>query len=67
MGEFPAEFQRPSPDRFVTDVNASRRHHLFDHPQAQRKPRIQPEGVADHSCGKTVAGIKVVTRLFHPA
>jgi putative transposase len=25
VGEFPAEFQRPSPDRFVTDVNASRR------------------------------------------
>jgi hypothetical protein len=34
VGEFLAEFQRPPPDRFVTDVNASCGQHLFDHPQA---------------------------------
>src|SRR6202045_4343531 len=47
VGEFPAEFEAPLPDRLVRHRDAAGGQHLLDHAQAQREPKIQPDRVAD--------------------
>src|SRR5438045_9465556 len=68
VGEFPAEFTAPLPDRLMRHRNASGGQHLLDHAQAQREPKIQPYRVADDLRGVAIAGInRVSSRRRHPA
>src|SRR6202047_1748784 len=66
-GEFPAEFQAPLPDRLVRHRDAAGGQHLLDHAQAQRKPKIQPDCVADDLSRVAMAGVNRVSRRPHPA
>ena len=56
VGDVPTEFQAPLADRFVADRNATGHQHLFNHPQAQREAKIQPNGRRDDFAGVAVAG-----------
>jgi hypothetical protein len=56
-GEILAELQGPLPHRLMTDLDASGGQHLLDHAQAQGKPEVQPDGMADHFRRETMAGI----------
>jgi hypothetical protein len=67
VGEFPAEFEAPLPDRLVRHRDASGRQHLLDHAQAQREPKIQPYRVADDLSRVAMAGVNRVSRRRHPA
>src|SRR6516165_8823622 len=48
VGERLAKFARPLPHRFVADDDAAGGQQLLDHTQPKRKPKIQPDGVADN-------------------
>src|ERR1700719_1975143 len=67
VGEFPAEFEAPLPDRLVRHRDAAGGQHLLDHAQAQREPKIQPDRVADDLSGVAMAGVNRVSRRPHPA
>src|SRR5258706_10552279 len=67
VGEFPAEFEAPLPDRLVRHRDAAGGQHLLDHAQAQREPKIQPYRVADDLSGVAMAGVNRVSRRPHPA
>jgi hypothetical protein len=67
LGEALAELQRPLPDRLVADRDASGGEHLLDHAQAERKPKVQPDGIAYHLSRKAVAGIARMTGVLHPS
>jgi hypothetical protein len=67
VGEFPAEFEAPLPDRLVRHRDAAGGQHFLDHAQAQREPKIQPDRVADDLSGVAMAGVNRVTRCRHPA
>src|SRR6266436_5865951 len=66
-GEFPAEFQAPLPDRLVRHRDTAGGQHLLDHAQAQRKPKIQPDRVADDLSRVAMARVNRVSRGPHPA
>src|SRR5256885_8387946 len=66
VGEFPAEFKAPLPDRLVRHRNAAGGQHLFDHAQAQRKPKIEPYRVADDLRRLAMAGVNRIARRRHP-
>src|SRR5882762_9580227 len=66
VGEFPAEFEAPLPDRLVRHRDAAGGQHLLDHAQAQREPKIQPYRVADNLSGVSMAGVNRVSRRPHP-
>ena len=57
VGEALAELHRPLPHRLMTDVDASGCQHLLDHAQAQGKPEIEPDGMADQVSREAVAGV----------
>src|SRR3984893_8804627 len=67
VGEFPAEFEAPLPDRLVRHRDAASSQHLLDHAQAQREPKIQPYRVADDLSGVAMAGVNLGWRRPHPA
>src|SRR6201987_1217911 len=67
VGEFPAEFEAPLPDRLVRHRDAAGSQHLLDHAQAQREPKIQTYRVTVYLRGVTMAGAKRVARCPHPA
>src|SRR6201987_1196188 len=67
VGEFPAEFEAPLPDRLGRHRDAAGSQHLLDHAQAQREPKIQPYRVADDLSGVAMAGVNRVSRRPHPA
>src|SRR6185437_7360844 len=67
VGEFPAEFEAPLPDRLVRHRDTAGGQHLLAHAQAQREPKIQPYCVADDLSGVAMAGIDRVARRPHPA
>src|SRR6266404_8738102 len=48
VGEFPAEFEAPLPDRLVRHRDTAGGQHLLRHAQAQREPKIQQYRVADY-------------------
>jgi hypothetical protein len=50
VGEVPAEFLRPEPDRLVGDNGTMSRQHVLDHAQAEREAEVKP-----HSMGITSA------------
>ena len=54
----PAESQRPVTNGLVGNNHAAFRHELFDIPQAQREPEIQPDAVADDFRWKSTAMVK---------
>src|SRR5260370_31365079 len=56
VGEFPAEFEAPLPDRLVRHRDPAGGQHLLDHAQAQREPKIQPYRLAEDLTGVTMAG-----------
>src|ERR1700730_8548724 len=66
-GEFPAEFQAPLPDRLVGHRDAAGGQHLLEHAQAQRKPKIQPDRVADDLSRVAMADVNRVSRRPHPS
>src|SRR6201993_4219297 len=67
VGEFPAEFEPPLPDRLVCHRDAAGGQHLLHHAQAQREPKVQPYGVADDLSGVAMAGVnRVSSRRHHP-
>ena len=53
------ELQRPAADRLIGDENAALEQHLFDQPQAQRKPEVQPDCMGDDLRRKAVALVAV--------
>src|ERR1700724_1360781 len=67
VGEVPAEFEAPLPDRVVRHPDAAGGQHLLDHAQAQREPKIQPESAADDLSELAMAGVNRVSRRAHPA
>ena len=67
IGKALAKLQRPLPHRLMTDHDPSGSEHLLDHPEAERKPKVQPDGMADNLSRKAVAGITRMTGLLHPS
>src|SRR5215213_6783680 len=65
IGKALPELQSPLPYGLMTDQNASGRQHLLDHAQAERKPEIQPDSMADHFGREAMTGIARVTGRFH--
>src|SRR5271165_942165 len=65
VGVDPAEFLRPRPHCLVADDDPARRQQIFDHPQAEGKSEIQPNGVLDDLRREPVAAINGVCRLDH--
>jgi hypothetical protein len=55
------ELQRPLPHGLVADLDASCREHLLHHPEAERKPEVESDGMADHLSWEAVAGIARMT------
>ena len=49
----------------MADLDASGRQYLLHHAQAERKPEIEPDRVADHFSREAVAGIARNTGRFH--
>jgi hypothetical protein len=47
VGKVPPEFLRQAPDSFMADHNSTPSQQVFDHPQAEWKPKIEPDGVSD--------------------
>src|SRR4051812_45795208 len=66
VGELPAEFQAPLPDRLVGHRDAACCQHLLNHAQAQREAEIEPHRVADELCRIAIAGINRVSGRRHP-
>jgi len=48
LGELKPELPCPGSDRFVADLDPGLRQQVLDVPKAERKPEIQPDGVADN-------------------
>ncbi len=44
-----AKLRRPAADRFIRDIDAALGQHILDIAQAQRKAKVQPDRVLDHS------------------
>ena len=65
IGERLAELLPPLAHGLVRHANPARCEHLFDHAKAQRKPEIEPHGVADHFRRKAMAAIQTVTGNRH--
>jgi hypothetical protein len=66
VGEFPTAFQAPLSDRLICHRDAASHRHLLGHTQAQRKPKIQPDRIADHLGGVAIASIKWLSVRHHP-
>jgi len=58
IGKCAAELVRPSTHGLVAHAYAARRQHLFDHAEAQRKPKIEPDRRADNFRRKAMTAIK---------
>src|SRR3954471_555031 len=57
VGEALAELAGPLAHGLVAHVDAAGGQHLFHHAQAQRKAKVEPDGVADDLGWKAVAGV----------
>jgi hypothetical protein len=66
VGELPAELEASLPDRVMCHQDATRRQYLFDHPQAQWEPEIQPDRVTDEFREVAVTSEKWAAGLRHP-
>jgi hypothetical protein len=65
IGERLAELLPPLAHGFVRHTNPARRQHFLDHAQAQGKPEIEPNGIADHFWRKAMAAIQRITGSRH--
>ena len=65
IGERLAELLPPLAHGLVRYANPARRQHFLDHTKAQRKPEIQPNGIADDFRRKAMAAIQRVTGSQH--
>src|SRR4029077_18674942 len=65
IGERLAELLPPLAHGLVRHANPARRQHFLDHTKAQRKPEIQPNGIADDFRRKAMAAIQRVTGSRH--
>lgn len=63
-----AEDARPFPECQVGgDDDARSSQHILDHPQAERKPELEPNGMGNHLPWKSVATIKrIAGKSGHP-
>jgi hypothetical protein len=55
MGQ--AKLKRSAADRFIRDIDAALGQHILDIAQAQRKAKIQPDRLLDHSDQEAMATI----------
>ena len=65
IGECLAELLPPLAHGLVGHANPTRRQHLFDHAQAQGKPEIEPNRMADDFRRKTMALVERVAGCRH--
>ena len=65
IGEVPTKFLRPTPHGFMADDNPPHGQHVFNHPQAERETKIEPNRVGDHLGGETMTTVQGVMS-FHP-
>jgi len=49
----------------MADDDPARGEYFFDHPQAQWKPKIQPNGIADHLGREAMATIEWIASMGH--
>ena len=66
VGDALAELEASLPYGFVADRDAARGQDLIHVPQAQRKPEIEPDRMADDRGRKAVAGIAGTGGCRHP-
>src|SRR5215213_109842 len=66
IGDALAELQAPLPYCLIADQNATSSKDLIHMPQAQRKPKIEPNGMADDLSREAVAGVAGDGRCRHP-
>jgi hypothetical protein len=67
-GKVPTKFLRPQSNGLVRNDNATSCEQVRDDAQAQRKAKVQPNGVGNHLCGKSMTAIKGITSgLCHAA
>ncbi len=62
IGKVSTEFLSPKSNGLMRDDDATRCQQILDHPQAQRKPEIEPNGMGNHLRWKSMATIKRITR-----
>ncbi|NRP76128.1 hypothetical protein ILFOPFJJ_07052 [Ensifer psoraleae] len=48
IGKVSAEFLSPKSHGLMRDDDATSCQHILDHPQAERKPEIEPNGMGNH-------------------
>src|SRR5271166_1991119 len=65
VGKVPPDFLRPAPDSFMADHNSTPSQQVFDHPQAEWKPKIEPDGVSDDLSREAMTAVKGVANLAH--
>lgn len=61
-----SKFAAPVTNRFVSEANAVLGQQLLHIPEAQAKPEIEPDGMANDNCWKTVT-VVMVRRFAHLA
>jgi hypothetical protein len=49
----------------MAHLNVTSSEHFLNHPQAQRKAEIEPDGITDYLDWEAMPAIERVTRLFH--
>jgi hypothetical protein len=65
IGILPAEFLRPMTNTFVANVNAAGGEHFLDHPQAERKSKIEPNCMRNLIGWEAMSAVEGITRMFH--
>jgi hypothetical protein len=63
VGEVPAELPCPTADGLIADIDASLGHQIFNIPETEGKPKVQPHRLADDVSWKSMASIG---NRFHP-
>ena len=58
------KFQRAPPHPLMMDLNTSGCQHLLKYTQAERKPEVQPNGLADHFSRTAVTCVARMPGLF---
>ncbi len=64
-GEVASEPFGPTPNRLMADDNAPRGKQIFDHPQAERKSEIQPDGLPYDFGGNPATSIEGISNSAH--
>ena len=60
-----AELPSPLAHGFISHTNPARRQHLLDHAKTQGKPKIEPNGTANHFRREPMAAIKWIVDSRH--